>query len=210
MYSIKKGRVMSDHKVKIEGSYPGRYRFEGEFHQGAASQPIRDKQGKLWGVTKPRKIIHVHALGAEGEFFQGIAEERRILATKCDNGDCETRGTEYLPFRIHCPDCLGKMEVIDVTQRAIEGAQIYTYINTNRTGAFNTLDTPIRFIDIQIPGISTFLKGYMIGSGEPSIGLKVAPVFRKEPTYTIKDLAWVVQDTNESDLREGWVFAENK
>jgi len=199
---------MSDHKVTIEGKYPGRYRFKGEFHQGAPSQPIRDDQGKLWGVTKPRRIVHVHALGAEGQFFQAIAEDRKLLATRCNNPDCEGKGTEYLPFRIHCPDCLGLMEVIDVTQRAIEGAQVYTYVITNRTGAFNTLDTPIRFIDIQIPGIATFLKGYMIGSGEPSIGLRVIPVFQQKPSYTIKDLAWVVQGTTESDLLEGWTFAD--
>ena len=97
------------------------------------------------------------------------------------------------------------MEVIDVTQRAIENATIYTFIKTNRTGAFNTLEKPIRFIDIEIPGISTFLKGYMVGPGDPSIGLRVIPVFRKEPTYTIKDLAWIVADIPDSELPDGWL-----
>lgn len=196
---------MSDHKVKIEGTYPGRYRFEGKFHEGADCEPIYDQDGKLWGVTKPRKIVHVHALGAEGEFFAGISEKHRLLATKCNNPECQGHGTEYLPFRIHCPDCLGKMDVIDVTERAMEGAVIYTFIKTNRTGAFNTMDTPIRFIDIQIPGISTFLKGYIVGPGEPSIGLRVLPVFKTEPTYTIKDLAWILENEKPPG---GWKFAD--
>lgn len=197
---------MKDHNVTIKGKYPGRYFFEGDFHEGNPGKPIKDEKGTMWGVTKPRKIIHVHALGAEGRFFQAIAEERKLLATKCTNSECPGHGLEYLPFRINCPDCLAKMDVIDVTQRAIEGARIYTFIKTNRTGAFNTLKTPIRFIDIEIPGITTFLKGYMVGGGEPAIGQKVIPVFKKVPTYTIKDLAWVVAETKKSELPDGWIF----
>lgn len=196
---------MSDHKVIIKGPYPGRYRFEGKFHEGEPSQPIRDENGKLWGVTKPRKIVHVHSLGEESVFFSGISEKGKLFATKCNNQECPGNGTEYLPFRAYCPDCLGKMDIIDVTDRAIEGAVVYTFIKTNRTGAFNTLDTPVRFIDIEIPGISTFLKGFMVGDGEPSIGLRVVPVFRKEPTYTIKDLAWVKENEPAPD---GWMFAK--
>ena len=38
------------------------------------------------------------------------------------------------------------------------------------------------------------VEGYLL-AGEPAIGRRVTPVFRVKPTYTITDLAWVVQGT---------------
>jgi len=200
---------MSDHHVDIIGQGPEtRYKLSGAFHTGEPCQPIKDESGKMWGVTKPRRLVHIHSLGGEGEFFQAVSEQGRLLATRCANAGCPGRGTVYLPFRMHCPDCLARMETVDVTDWAVKGAKVYTFIKTERSGAFNTLPKPIRFVDVEIPGIATILKGYMVGPGDPAIGLRVVPVFRtKAPTYTIKDLAWVVEGTAAKDLPEGFAFA---
>ena len=65
-----------------------RYRLRGEFHSIEANQPIRNEEGRLCGVTNPRRLVHTHSYGGEHEFFSGIAEGR-LTGTRCDNSDCE-------------------------------------------------------------------------------------------------------------------------
>jgi uncharacterized OB-fold protein len=179
------------------------YRIKGDFHVTVPNTPIRREDGKLCGVTNPRTIVHIHSYGGEAPFFAGLAEGK-LLGTQCVNKDCEFKGTIHLPFRIHCPDCLAKMKIVDLTARARKGARIYSFIVTSRTGAFNTLDIPIRFIDVEIPGVATIIKSYQL-AGEPAIGQRVVPIFRtKAPTYTITDLAWVAAGTKK--LPKGFTF----
>ena len=194
-------------KPKVK-AVAGRYRIQGSFSRMEGGLPIRDEEGNLCGVTNPREIIHIHSYGGEAPFFEMLTRGR-LFATRCDNDGCETKGTMYLPFRIHCPDCLAKNTAVDVTDVANEKARIYTYIITERTGAFNAVPTPIRFIDIEFEGtaIQTFFKSYMSGPGQPDFGMKVIPIFRtKDPTYTIADVSWVAEGTTEADLPEDFTF----
>jgi hypothetical protein len=47
--------------------------------------------------------------------------------------------------------------------------------------------------------------------GEPAIGDRVVPILAtKSPTYPIVDLAWVPEDTPESDLPEGFSFSRQR
>ncbi len=193
---------MSEHKVWVE---KGAYRISGEFHTPEANQPIRREDGKLCGVTNPRRLVHMHSYGGEAPFFAGLAEGK-LLGTRCDNGDCEYKGTIHLPYKIHCPDCLAKMTEVDLTDAAKKSATIHSYIVTSRTGAFNALAKPIKFIDIEIDGVATILKSYQL-AGDPAFGQRVVPVFfTKAPTYTITDLAFVVEGTKEGELPEGFTF----
>lgn len=182
------------------------YKIEaGEFHSPEPNIPIRNEAGKLCGITNPRRLVHIHSYGKEAPFFEGLTEGK-LLGTRCDNDECEYKGTIHLPFRICCPDCLGDNNIVDLTDAAKKTGKIYSYIVTSRTGAFNTLDIPIRFIDVEIDGVATVLKSYQL-AGEPEIGQRVMPIFRtKEPTYTIMDLAWVTEGTKESELPEGFTF----
>ena len=181
------------------------YKISGDFHTGEPNLPIRNEEGKLCGVTNPRRVVHLHSYGGEAPFFQGIADGK-LLGTRCDNDKCEFKGTVHLPFRIHCPDCLVKMTIVDLTETARKSAKIHSYIVTSRTGAFNTLDIPIKFIDVEMDGVATILKSYLL-AGEPAFGQRVVPVFKtKAPTFTITDLAFVVEGTKESDLPEGFTF----
>jgi uncharacterized OB-fold protein len=182
--------MKATHKVWVEKNA---YRIKGEFSTIEANQPIRNEKGKLCGVTNPRRIVHMHSYGGEALFFQGLADGK-IWGTRCDHPGCSDKGSIYLPFRIYCPDCLQKMKPVDLTAKAKKTAQIYSYIVTSRTGAFNTLKTPIRFIDVEIDGVVTILKSYQL-NGEPAIGARVVPVFKIKPTYTITDLAWVAAGT---------------
>jgi hypothetical protein len=120
--------------------------------------------------------------------------------------DCSSKGTVYIPFRIHCPDCLGKNSVIDLTDIAKKTARIHTFMVCERSGAFNLLDKPIKFINIEFDGVATILMSYL-SLGEPKFDMKVMPIFKTSgPTFTILDLSWVPEGTKEEELPEGFSF----
>ena len=188
--------------VKVEN---GRYRFEGKFHYGYPNEPIRNEDGELMGVTNPRDLTHVHMYGGEAPFFEGLGQGK-LLGTRCDDSNCEANGSIFIPFRIHCPDCLSKNTIVDMTETAQKGATVHTFMITERTGAFNTLPKPIRFVNVEFEGVPTILMGYL-SVGEPKIGMKVIPIFNTtNPTFTILDLSWVPEEANETDLPDGYTF----
>ena len=184
-----------------------KYRIKGNFHFVHSPSPIRnaDDNGHLMGITKPRHMIYLHSYGGEAPFFEALCQGK-LLGTKCDNPKCEYQGTLFQPYRIHCPDCLGRCTEVDMTRLAREKGFIHTFMICERSGAFNTLDKPIKFINVEFEGVSTILMSYL-SVGEPKIGKRVIPIFRKfDPTYTITDLSWVVEGTRENQLPDGFVF----
>jgi hypothetical protein len=181
-----------------------RYKISGKFHEATPNTPIR-KGDKLCGVTNPRSVTHIHSYGKEAPFFQGLADGK-LIATRCDNPDCETKGSIYMPFRIYCPDCLSENTILDMTETAKKTAKIHTFMICERSGAFNELDVPIKFINIEFDGVCTILMSYL-SDGEPEMGKKVVPIFRtKSPTYTITDLSWVPEGTPAEKLPKDFTF----
>jgi len=185
----------------------GKYRIKGDFHHITPNTPIRNEDDgwKLMGVTNPREMIYMHTYGGEATFFESISRGK-ILGTRCDNPDCEFKGTSYIPFRIHCPDCLARNTIVDFTDVCKKTATVHTFMVCERSGAFNTLDKPIQFINVEFDGISTILMSYL-SIGEPKIGMRVVPIFRTvNPTYTITDLSWVKEGVPDEDLPEGFSY----
>jgi len=183
----------------------GRYWFEGKFHRIEPNLPILDEEGRLAGITNPRDMTYVHSYGGEAIFFESLSKGK-LIASRCDNPDCESYGSIFMPFRIHCPDCLMKNTPVDITKIAKKTAKVHTFMITERTGAFNTLPTPVQFVNVEFEGVVTILMGYL-AVGTPEIGMRVVPIFRtKEPTYTIMDLFWVPEGTKEEKLPEGFSF----
>ncbi|HNU90939.1 MAG TPA: hypothetical protein PKO25_03615 [Spirochaetota bacterium] len=183
------------------------YKIKGDFHHMTPNTPIRDAENgwKLLGVTNPRDMTYIHSYGGEAPFFEGLSQGK-LLATRCDNPKCKYKGSVYQPFRIHCPDCLRKNTVIDMTDIAKKSAKVHTFMVCERSGAFNILDKPIKFINIEFDGVVTILMSYL-SLGDPAIGMRVAPIFKRlSPTYTILDLSWVPAGTKEGDLPEGFSF----
>lgn len=185
----------------------GQYKIKGDFHELTPNMPIRnaDDGWKLMGVTNPRDMTYIHSYGGESIFFESLSKGK-LLATRCDNPKCETKGSIYQPFRIHCPDCLGKNTIIDITDIARKTAKVHTFMICERSGAFNILNKPIKFINIEFDGVCTILMSYL-AVGEPEIGMRVVPIFQKlDPTYTILDMAWVPEKTKENQLPKGFSF----
>lgn len=185
----------------------GMYKIKGDFHHITPNMPIRNEndEWRLMGVTNPREMIYIHTYGGEATFFENLGKGK-IFGTRCDNEDCDFKGTVYLPFRIHCADCLFRNTVIDLTDVCKTTARVHTFMVCERSGAFNTLDKPIKFINVEFDGVDTILMSYL-SVGEPKIGMRVVPIFRTvNPTYTITDLSWVPEGTPESALPEGFSF----
>ncbi len=184
-----------------------KYKIKGDFHHLTPNTPIRDGDNdfKLLGITNPRDMTYMHSYGGEAIFFESLSKGK-LMATRCDNGACAARTTVYMPFRIHCPDCLGKNTIIDLTATARTTARIHTFMVCERSGAFNLLDKPIKFINIEFDGVATILMSYL-SIGEPQFGMKVIPIFKtSEPTFTILDLSWVQEGTSAQQLPQGFSF----
>jgi hypothetical protein len=185
----------------------GQYKIKGDFHHLELGQPIRlaEDNWRLIGITNPRQLTHMHSYGGESIFFESLSKGK-LMATRCDNKNCESKGSIYQPFRIFCPDCLSRMTVIDMTDVAKKTSKIHTFMVCERSGAFNILNKPIKFINIEFDGVCTILMSYL-AIGEPEMGMKVVPIFQKlDPTYTILDLAWVPKGTKENQLPKGFSF----
>ena len=181
-----------------------KYKLKGSFHHMTPNSPIRnaDQGWKLAGITNPRDMTYMHSYGGEAVFFESLGKGT-LLAARCDSGDCDSVGTVYMPFRIYCPDCLGKNSIVDLTDIAKETAKIHTFMVCERSGAFNLLDKPIKFINIEFDGVATILMSYL-SLGAPAIGMRVIPIFRSnEPTFTILDLSWVAEGTSADQLPLG-------
>ncbi len=184
----------------------GAYKPKGKFHVVYPNTPIINQDtGKLAGITNPRDMTYMHSYGGEAIFFESLGKGK-LMATRCDNDKCETKGSIYEPFRIFCPDCLMKATSIDITDLARKTAKVHSFMITERTGAFNTLQKPIKFVNIEFDGVVTILMGNL-ALGEPKIGMRLTPIFKtKNPTYTILDLAWVPEGTPKTKLPEGFTF----
>jgi uncharacterized OB-fold protein len=185
----------------------GRYKIRGKFHIIEKNQPIFNKEtGKLAGVTNPRDMTYIHSYGGEAIFFESLGKGR-LLASRCDNEKCDSKGSMFEPFRIYCPDCLRKNTAVDITEKAQKKAKIHSFIITHRSGAFNTLPKPIKFINVEFDEEVVTILMSVLAVGEPEIGKRIIPIFRtKDPTCTIMDLMFVPEGTPESELPEFFTY----
>lgn len=198
--------MASEHESPATVTSKGmRYKPRGDFHRIIKNTPIRNADGELVGITNPREMTYIHSYGGEALFFESLGEGK-LYGTRCDNPHCEAKGTIFMPFRIHCPDCLEKATPVDMTEVARSTAQVHSFIVTERTGAFNTLEIPIRFVNVEFDGVATILMSYM-PVGEPAIGMRIRPIFKtQDPDRLVTDLAFVAEGTPEADLPAGFTY----
>lgn len=159
--------------------------FEGPLSTQYIGEPLElfDHE-KAWVVRWPRSIEHHHTYGLLTPFFQGLTQGK-LMATKCNNPDCPHQHT-WLPPRADCPDCLGRMDWLEVPSQG----KVYAYTMLDYTGIGIEMKSPYWQIDVAIEGVDTVFKGYL-ASGKPRTGLPVKAVFRTEnPTHTILDIHW--------------------
>ena len=138
-------------------------------------------------VEWPRAITHVHTYGMLSPFFEGL-KKGELRATQCSNPKCAEKRL-WIPPRAHCPDC-HTQTVWKALPNPVIG-KIYTFTRVVYAGTGIELSTPYWQVDVEIPGLATIPKSYLL-YGEPRIGMKVKAEFRtKKPTNTILDYYWV-------------------
>ena len=138
-------------------------------------------------IEWPRSITHIHTYGMLSPFFEGL-REGRLMATRCPNERCSEKRL-WIPPRAHCPDCHTEMTWETLPNPVI--GKIYTFTEVVYAGTGIELSTPYWQVDVEIPGLTTIPKSYLL-HGKPSIGMKVKAEFRtKKPTNTVLDYYWV-------------------
>jgi uncharacterized OB-fold protein len=175
---------------------PAKKKAPGRKKTGAAAkgetkfigQVTKIRQAKPATVIEwPRSITHVHTYGMLSPFFEGL-KKRKLMATRCPNGSCPEKRL-WIPPRAHCPDCHTEMNWEALPNPVI--GTIYGFTQVVYAGIGIELSTPYWQIDVEIPGLATIPKSYLL-YGDPSIGMKVKAEFRtKQPTNTVLDYYWV-------------------
>ena len=167
-------------KKKAEPKEKGQIKFIGQVTKIRQTDPATV-------IEWPRAITHIHTYGMLSPFFKGL-REGRLMATRCPNVKCSEKRL-WIPPRAHCPDCHAEM-VWEALSNPVIG-KIHTFTEVVYAGTGIELSTPYWQVDVELPGLATIPKSYLL-YGKPYIGMKVKAEFRtKKPTNTVLDYYWV-------------------
>ena len=173
-----KKKVQPKKKVQTKGK--GKVKFIGKVTKIRQTEPRTV-------IEWPRALTHIHTYGLLSPFFEGL-KKGELRATRCPNKTCPENRL-WIPPRAHCPDCHTEM-IWKTLPNPVVG-KIYAFTKVVYAGIGIELSTPYWQIDVEIPGLATIPKSYLL-YGEPYIGLKVKAEFRnKKPTNTVLDYYWV-------------------
>jgi len=138
-------------------------------------------------IEWPRSLTHFHTYGMLSPFFEGL-RKGELRATRCPNENCQEKRL-WIPPRGHCPDCHAEMTWETLSNPVI--GKIYTFTEVVYAGTGIELSTPYWQVDVEIPGLATIPKSYLL-YGKPSIGMKGKAAFRTQtPSNTVLDYYWV-------------------
>ncbi len=167
-------------RKKVQPKEKGPVKFIGQITKIRQSEPATV-------IEWPRSITHVHTYGMLSPFFKGL-REGKLVATRCPNGSCPEKRL-WIPPRAHCPDCHAEM-IWEALPNPVIG-KIYSFTEVVYAGTGIELSTPYWQVDVEVPGLATIPKSYLL-YGKPHIGMKVRAEFRtKKPTHTVLDYYWV-------------------
>ncbi len=167
-------------KKKTAPKEPGRVAFVGQVTKIRQTEPATV-------IEWPRSLTHIHTYGMLSPFFKGL-KEGKLMATRCSNEKCAEKRL-WIPPRAHCPDCHTEMTWATLANPVI--GTIHTFTEVVYAGTGIELSTPYWQVDVEIPGLATIPKSYLL-YGKPRIGMKVKAEFRTQrPTNTVLDYYWV-------------------
>ncbi len=167
-------------KRKVQPKQPKEIKFIGKATHIRQAKPATV-------IDFPRSLNHIHTYGLLSPFFEGL-RKGELRATRCPNRQCAEKRL-WIPPRAHCPDCHTEM-IWETLSNPVIG-KIYTFTQVVYAGIGVELSTPYWQVDVELPGLATIPKSYLL-YGEPHIGMRVKAEFRtKKPTNTVLDYYWV-------------------
>ena len=179
-----KKKVQSKKKIQIKKKVQATKKEEIKF----IGKVTKIRQAEPATVIEwPRTMTHIHTYGMLSPFFEGL-RKGELRATFCPNNGCPEERL-WIPPRGHCPDCHTEMSWKTLPNPVI--GTIHTFTQVVYAGTGIELSTPYWQVDVEIPGLATIPKSYLL-YGKPFIGMKVKAGFRtKKPTNTVLDYHWV-------------------
>ncbi len=141
-------------------------------------------QTRLWTDDIPTKYLYTYGVAGE-RFFREIRDNGRMMAAKCRN--CSVL---YLPPRLYCEECFGKLEAW--TPIKPEG-EVYSYTVAHVSLDGKRLKEPKTLAFIQFKGVKGGLIHALSNLEKPMrVGMRVQPKFKPKPkrTGSINDIEY--------------------
>jgi uncharacterized OB-fold protein len=176
------------HEIRMKGGIAKKASSRRKEETRFVGKPATVRQTEPATVVEwPRMLTHVHTYGMLSPFFEGL-RRGELRATFCPNDRCDEKRL-WIPPRGHCPDCHTEM-LWKTLPNPVTGT-VHTFTQVVYAGTGIELSTPYWQVDVEIPGLATLPKSYLL-RGKPFIGMKVRAEFRtKKPTNTVLDYYWV-------------------
>lgn len=127
-------------------------------------------------------VHYIYTAGIAGEKFLMGLKEQKFLAT-----DCPPCSMTYLPAKMFCEDCF--VELGDDTYKEVgPNGEVFSFTEVFVDFRGDPLAEPYTVALVQIDGSSTKFFHKLVGVDNPSIGMKVKPVWASERKGSILDL----------------------
>ena len=127
-------------------------------------------------------VHYIYTVGISGEkFFNGL-KDRKLMANKC-----ESCSMTYLPPKMFCEDCfdeLGDNTYVELDQ----SAELFSFSEVYTDFRGNPVDTSYFMALVKVEGSSTTFFHQLVDVDNPSIGMKLKPVWNDERTGSLFDL----------------------
>lgn len=134
-----------------------------------------------WGVW----YRYTHGVAGE-KFFRQLIEKQELTGSVCPK--CKRT---FLPASLYCEDCFAEMS----EYRAVSGpGTVASFTVLHESLEETPLEQPIVAAFVQYDGVSGGLLAPLrdVAPEQVRIGMRVRPVINsRQPTYTIRDLAFV-------------------
>ncbi len=131
-------------------------------------------QALQWSDNIPTKYLYSYGIAGE-RFFREIKDKGRLMGAKC-----KSCGTIYLPPRLYCEECFGKLE--EWTPIEPEG-KVHAFTLAHRALNGTKLKVPETVALIRFQGVKGGLihKLGNMGKKHVTIGTSVKPRFKPKP-----------------------------
>lgn len=127
-------------------------------------------------------VHYIYTVGISGEkFFQGLKDKKLVA------NNCSSCNRVYLPPKLFCEECFDELGD-DTYAELAQSAELFSFSQVYVDFRGNPLETPYTLGLFKVDGSTTTFFHKLINVDQPSIGMKVTPVWNDNRTASIFDL----------------------